>query len=94
MTNDVRSLDEPKTAAENGVTPNIPAVETPPVYAAILTPQGRFLYDFFLYRSPRPDEKLDRTGSGPGPGPDPGELEIYADVDGSFVDELLATLKK
>lgn len=92
VTNDVRSLDEPETAAENSVTPNMPAVETPPVYAALLTPQGRFLYDFFLYRSPRPDEKLDRTGSGPGP--DPGELEIYADVDGSVVDELLATLKR
>ncbi|KAK6158041.1 hypothetical protein DH2020_005355 [Rehmannia glutinosa] len=92
VTNDVRSLDEPEPAAENGITPNMPVVVTPPVYAAMLTPQGRFLYDFFLYRPPRPDEKLDRTGSGPGP--DSGELEIYADVDGSVLDELLATLKR
>ncbi|XP_042028574.1 putative transferase At4g12130, mitochondrial isoform X2 [Salvia splendens] len=66
LTNDVRSLDDPPTAAA-------------PVYAAMLTPQGRFLYDFFLYGPPRPD---------------PGELELYADVDGSVVDELLAALKK
>ncbi|KAH6804133.1 hypothetical protein C2S51_032380 [Perilla frutescens var. frutescens] len=86
VTNDVRSLDGPETAAENGVTSNMPAVAAPPVYAAMLTPQGRFLYDFFLYKPPRLDEKLDR--------PDPGELEIYADVDRSVVDELLATLKR
>ncbi|KAI3468873.1 hypothetical protein Pfo_025536 [Paulownia fortunei] len=92
VTNDVRSLENPESAGENGITPNMPVVVTPPVYAAMLTPQGRFLYDFFLYRPPRPDEKLDRSGSGPGL--DPGELEIYADVDGSVVDELLATLKR
>ncbi|KAH6771855.1 Glycine cleavage T-protein family [Perilla frutescens var. hirtella] len=92
VTNDVRSLDDPETAAEKGATPNMPTVAAPPVYAAMLTPQGRFLYDFFLYRPPRPDEKLDSTGSGPGP--DSGELEIYADVDESVVDELLATLKR
>ncbi|KAH6837764.1 Glycine cleavage T-protein family [Perilla frutescens var. hirtella] len=92
VTNDVRSLDDPETAAEKGATPNMPTVAAPPVYAAMLTPQGRFLYDFFLYRPPRPDEKLDSTGSGPGP--DSGELEIYADVDECVVDELLATLKR
>ncbi|KAK4435122.1 putative transferase, mitochondrial [Sesamum alatum] len=92
VTNDVRSLDEPEPAAENTFTPNMPVCVTPPVYAAMLTPQGRFLYDFFLYRAPRTDEKLDRTGSGPGP--DPGDLEIFADVDGSVMDELLATLKR
>ncbi|XP_057805965.1 LOW QUALITY PROTEIN: putative transferase At4g12130, mitochondrial, partial [Salvia miltiorrhiza] len=92
VTNDVRSLDDPHSVAENAATPNMPAVAAAPVYAAMLTPQGRFLYDFFLYRPPRADEKLDATGSGPGP--DSGELEIYADVDGSVVDELLAALKK
>ncbi|KAL0329637.1 UNVERIFIED_CONTAM: putative transferase, mitochondrial [Sesamum radiatum] len=92
VTNDVRSLDEPEPAAENTFTPNMPVCVAPPVYAAMLTPQGRFLYDFFLYRAPRTDEKLDRTGSGPGP--DPGELEIFADVDGSVMDELLPTLKR
>ncbi|KAK4389414.1 putative transferase, mitochondrial [Sesamum angolense] len=92
VTNDVRSLDEPEPAAENTFTPNMPVCVAPPVYAAMLTPQGRFLYDFFLYRAPRTDEKLDWTGSGPGP--DPGELEIFADVDGSVMDELLPTLKR
>ncbi|KAL8539660.1 hypothetical protein ACS0TY_001321 [Phlomoides rotata] len=92
VTNDVRSLDNQKTAAENGITPNTPAVVTSSVYAAMLTPQGRFLFDFFLYRPPRSDEKLDRTGSGTGS--DPGELGIFADVDSSALDELLATLKK
>ncbi|KAL6556297.1 hypothetical protein OROGR_005585 [Orobanche gracilis] len=92
VTNDVRSLDHPESVGENSNTPNMPVHMTPSIYAAMLTPQGRFLYDFFLYRPPRSDEKLDRTGSGPGP--DSGELEIYADVDGSIMDELLATLKR
>ncbi|KAL3647271.1 hypothetical protein CASFOL_008239 [Castilleja foliolosa] len=92
VTNDVRSLDDPQSAGENSNTPNMPVLEIPPIYAAMLTPQGRFLYDFFLYRKPRSDEKLDRTGSGPGH--DSGGLEIYADVDGSVVDELLETLKR
>ncbi|KAG8391792.1 hypothetical protein BUALT_Bualt01G0223800 [Buddleja alternifolia] len=80
LTNDVRSLGDPADES------NMPAVMTPPLYAAMLTPQGRFLYDFFLYRPTRSD---DRTGSDPG-----GDLEIYADVDGSVLDELLATLKR
>ncbi|KAG9132472.1 hypothetical protein Leryth_008400 [Lithospermum erythrorhizon] len=54
-----------------------------PVYAATLTAQGRFLYDMFIYR---PDQKLS--------GPEPGPLELFADVDGSVLDELLVTLKK
>lgn len=92
MTNDVRSLEHSEAVGENSITPNMPVRVTPPIYAAMLTPQGRFLYDFFLYRPPRTDETLDRTGSGPGA--DQGELEIYADVDGSVLDELLATLKR
>ncbi|PIN05732.1 Transcription factor, component of CCR4 transcriptional complex [Handroanthus impetiginosus] len=92
LTNDVRSLGDPETLAENSITPNMLVAGTQPVYAAMLTPQGRFLCDLFLYRPPRPDEKLDRTGSGPGP--DPGDLEIYADVDKSVMDELLAILKR
>ncbi|KAL2472444.1 Glycine cleavage T-protein family [Abeliophyllum distichum] len=92
VTNDVRRLGDPEPAGENSATPNMPVVTVPPLYAALLTPQGRFLYDFFLYRRPRPDEKLNRTGTGPGP--NPGELEIYADVDRSVLDEVLITLKK
>ncbi|KAE8657367.1 hypothetical protein F3Y22_tig00116996pilonHSYRG00571 [Hibiscus syriacus] len=74
-------------------TPNLASVVVPPLYAALLTPQGRLLYDLFLYRLPRPEENLDRIGSGPGSGSD-GSVEILADVDMSILDELLVTLKK
>ncbi|KAJ4905774.1 Glycine cleavage T-protein family [Raphanus sativus] len=96
LTNDVRKFGESSGEKSSTVpTPNMPSVSTPPMYAALLTPQGRFLYDFFLYRPTRPDEKLDRTGSGPGsdPGRD-GSVELFADVDVSVLDELLETLKK
>ncbi|MCD7466922.1 hypothetical protein HAX54_004024 [Datura stramonium] len=93
VTNDVRRLEDPQADDRTTLaTSNVPFVSVPPVYAALLTPQGRFLYDMFLYRPPRADEKLDRTGSGPGP--DSGELELFADVDASELDELLQTLKK
>ncbi|CAA2980344.1 transferase At4g12130, mitochondrial [Olea europaea subsp. europaea] len=88
VTNDVRRLDDPEPAGENNTISNMPVVTVPPLYAALLTPQGRFLYDFFLYRPPRSDKQLDGTG------PNPGELEIYADVDRSVLDEILMTLKK
>lgn len=73
-------------------TPNLAYESAKPVYAAMLTPQGRFLYDFFIYRPSRCDEKLDRSGSGPGVRPD--EVELYADVDATVVDEVLDTMKK
>ena len=93
LTNDVRKLGEPMGEKNLPVpTANLPSVSTPPIYAAMLTPQGRFLYDFFLYRPCMPNEKLD--GSGSGPGPEPDELELYADVDSSVLDELLETLEK
>ncbi|KAJ8526820.1 hypothetical protein K7X08_029297 [Anisodus acutangulus] len=93
VTNDVRRLSDPKPEDRSTLaTTNVPFVSVPPVYGALLTPQGRFLYDMFLYRPPRADEKLDQTGSGPGS--DPGELELFADVDGSELDELLQILKK
>lgn len=94
VTNDVRSLSEASSDSDSYPmgTINMPAIVVPPVYAALLTPQGKFLYDMFLYRRPRSDEKLDRTGTGPGP--DPGEIELFADVDSSVLDELLETLEK
>ncbi|KAB2039003.1 hypothetical protein ES319_D03G183100v1 [Gossypium barbadense] len=76
LSNDVRRFGESPHEDNSPVVPHM--------YAALLTPQGRFLYDFFLYRQSRPEEKLDRNGS----------VEILADVDGSVLDELLATLKK
>ena len=93
VTNDVRKFSETMGESTSTVpTPNLPSVSPSPVYAAMLTPQGRFLYDFFIYGPARPDQKLDGSGSGPGPAPD--DLELYADVDGSVLDEILATLKK
>ncbi|KAL9365430.1 hypothetical protein Peur_043303 [Populus x canadensis] len=59
------------------------------MYAAFSTSQGRFLSDLFLYRKPRGEEKLDGSGSGPC-----GDLELFADVDSSVLDELLQTFKK
>ncbi|GAB2274105.1 hypothetical protein Dimus_008876 [Dionaea muscipula] len=95
LTNDVRRFEDSSAGEEASSflpTSNMPASSTPPIYAAILTPQGRFLYDFFLYKPSRPDEMLNRTGSGPGP--KPVELELFADVDAAVVDELLQTLKR
>ncbi|XP_038876818.1 putative transferase At4g12130, mitochondrial [Benincasa hispida] len=94
LTNDVRRFGEPPSDKTSSLpTPNLAPVSVLPMYAAMLTPQGRFLYDFFLYRPPRPEEKLDRTGSGPGPASDE-PVELMADVDSSVLDELLVTLKK
>jgi hypothetical protein len=70
-------------------TPNLASVSVPPMYAAFSTTQGRFLSDLFLYRKPRGEEKLDGSGSGPC-----GDLELFADVDSSVLDELLQTFKK
>lgn len=93
LTNDVRRFGEPAEETSNLPTPNLPLKSTPPLYAAMLTPQGRFLYDLFLYRRPPPDEKLDRTGSGPGSGSD-NSTSIFADVDANVLDELLECFKK
>ncbi|XP_038687320.1 putative transferase At4g12130, mitochondrial isoform X2 [Tripterygium wilfordii] len=94
LTNDVRRFEEPVGDETTYlVAPNVPTRYTPPMYAALLTPQGRFLYDLFLYRPPRPQEKLDRTGSGPGSDQN-GTFELFADVDSSVLDELLQTFKR
>ncbi|CAI0551562.1 unnamed protein product [Linum tenue] len=94
LTNDVRRFGEPLHERTATIpTPNMPAVSEPPMYAALLTPQGRFLYDFFLYRPAKEAEKLDPTGSGPGPG-STDSTELFADVDASALDELLGTLKR
>ncbi|XP_021901826.1 putative transferase At4g12130, mitochondrial isoform X3 [Carica papaya] len=96
LTNDVRRFSEPLGGQNSSLpTPNLPSVSASPIYAALLTPQGRFLYDLFLYRPSRPEEKLDRTGSGPGPDSGlSGSVELFADVDTSVFDELLATFKR
>ncbi|KAM3734934.1 hypothetical protein ACB098_10G052000 [Castanea mollissima] len=92
LTNDVRKFSEPMGENERTSTlptPNLPTVSVPPVYAALLTPQGKFLYDLFLYKPP----KLDKSSSGPGSDPDQS-FELFADVDATFLNELLETFKK
>ncbi|CAJ2662380.1 putative transferase At4g12130, mitochondrial isoform X4 [Trifolium pratense] len=94
LTNDIRKIGEPigdKTA--NFPTPNVPTTSVTPIYAALLTPQGRFLYDLFLYKPPNSDTKLDTTGTGPASDPNQ-PFELFADVDASVLDELLATFTK
>ena len=95
LTNDVRRFSEPVSEKNSStlVTPNLATVSTPPMYAALLTPQGRFLYDMVLYKPPRAQEKLNEAGSGPGSDPDE-PFELLADVDASVLDELLNTLKR
>ncbi|PIA50025.1 hypothetical protein AQUCO_01300631v1 [Aquilegia coerulea] len=95
LTNDVKRFTESVGDKKSYLsTPNVSTVSTPPLYTALLTPQGRFLYDLFLYRPSQPDEKLDRTGSGPGPGSDHNEFDLFADVDSTLLDELLDCFKK
>ncbi|CBI22149.3 unnamed protein product, partial [Vitis vinifera] len=94
LTNDVqRFCESPGEMTSTLVTPNVPFISDSPMYALMLTPQGRFLYDLFLYRPARASEKLDRTGSGPGSDPD-GRLELLADVDATVLDELLERFNK
>ena len=91
LTNDVRKFSEPM--GENERTSTLPAPSWPPMYAALLTPQGKFLYDLFLYKPPKPNAKLDKSGSGPGSDPDQS-FELFADVDATVLEELLMTFKK
>ncbi|KAF7106313.1 hypothetical protein CFC21_107052 [Triticum aestivum] len=102
LTNDVllshASSSQPQRYAP---TPNLPARAPPPQYAALLTPQGRFLYDLFLYRPAPRSQMLDRTGAAPQTGERPGGEdgegdggEVLADVDAAEVDELLACFKR
>ncbi|XP_062074223.1 putative transferase At4g12130, mitochondrial [Humulus lupulus] len=95
LTNDVRRLAESASEKNSStlVTPNLATVSAPPMYAALLSPQGRFLYDLVLYRPARAEDKLNETGSGPGSDSDEA-FELFADVDASVLDELLNTLKR
>ncbi|XP_062227958.1 putative transferase At4g12130, mitochondrial isoform X2 [Phragmites australis] len=100
LTNDLLSAfsaDASSTPQRYAPTPNAPARgPAAPAYAALLTPQGRFLYDLFLYRPPPRSQMLDRTGSAPETGERPeGETgEVLADVDAVEVDELIACFKR
>ena len=97
VTNDVRSIENPPSSSSPTSylpTVNLPVHQPAPIYAAMLTPQGRFLYDLFLYRPSNPLEKLDKSGSRPGPANHNGDLTVFADVDASVLDELLSFFRK
>jgi folate-binding Fe-S cluster repair protein YgfZ len=102
LTNDVLAHAPSTEPQRYAPTPNVPARAPPPVYAALLTPQGRFLYDLFLYRPAPRSQMLDRTGSAPETGERPsgegGEKEeggeVLSDVDAAEVDDLLACFKR
>nr|GEV01680.1 hypothetical protein [Tanacetum cinerariifolium] len=99
ITNDVRRFgDSVGDEKSSLVTPNVPASSVRSLYAAMLNPQGRFLYDLFLYEAPRVEERIDPSGSGPGSGrvgDDDGDgVVLLADVDSSVLDELMDTFKK
>ncbi|KAL9260754.1 putative transferase, mitochondrial [Drosera capensis] len=78
LTNDVSRLERTRDSGAEDKGEVRPFFPTGPVYAALLTPQGRFLYDLFLYKG-----RSEEDGVG-----------LLADVDGSVVDELLQTLKR
>nr|XP_043623141.1 putative transferase At4g12130, mitochondrial [Erigeron canadensis]XP_043623143.1 putative transferase At4g12130, mitochondrial [Erigeron canadensis]XP_043623144.1 putative transferase At4g12130, mitochondrial [Erigeron canadensis] len=93
VTNDLRGFGELVGDKKSSlVTPNVPASSARSLYAAMLTPQGRFFCDMFLYEPPQTNEKLDPTGSSVGPHRD--ELTLFADVDCDVLDDLFATFKK
>ncbi|CAL0326171.1 unnamed protein product [Lupinus luteus] len=95
LTNDVRRFGEPiGEKAANFPTPSIPAAIVPPTYTALLTPQGRFLYDLFLYKPPTSNTKLDNTATAPGSGSHDEPFDLFADVDVSVLDELIVIFKK
>lgn len=92
LTNDVRHLVDigqggdrnssfSSSSASYLSVPNLPFHSPSPIYAALLTPQGRFLYDLFLYRVPLQEQKLNRSGTGPGPREQEEALTFHADVD-------------
>ncbi|CAM6093365.1 unnamed protein product [Calypogeia fissa] len=92
VTNDVTRLErEPNESKVPTPSPVLGATVTPPLYTAILNPQGRFLYDLFLYRPRLSSDSLNRTGAGPG---DDGSPYLLADVDSSVADELVSHLNR
>ena len=52
LINDVRRFSEPVDERSSTVpTPNLPSVSVPPMYATLLTHQGRFLYETTTFSS-------------------------------------------
>ncbi|KAJ0971816.1 hypothetical protein J5N97_019775 [Dioscorea zingiberensis] len=94
LTNDVRAFSRLTAGANTGQNPSLPHRSSPPLYAALLTPQGRFRYDLFLFRPPLQEERLDRTGSRPESSRSEEVVELLADVDAAALDEILDCFKK
>ncbi|KAH0456831.1 hypothetical protein IEQ34_014738 [Dendrobium chrysotoxum] len=105
LTNDVRPLVDIGRGGDSNTSfssssgsyltaPNSPFQSPSPRYAALLTPQGRFLYDLFLYRPPLPEQKLNQSGTGPGPREQEDAFTLHADVDASILDEILVCFRK
>ena len=92
VTNDVNKLADNPSEKTSTPSPNAPAIYYPPLYAAMLNSQGRFMYDIFLYKPSEGRDKLNRSGSGPGEDRDAPVL--LADVDVGTVDEIIGYLKK
>ena len=92
VSNDLKRLEqEPPPSGVALPTINRPSTICPPIYAALLSPQGRFLFDLVFYHPPRPSHILDRTGAGPGAS---SPRPLYCDVDVSVLDELFNHIKK
>eukprot|EP00249_Psilotum_nudum_P015127 c25179_g1_i2 orf=110-1387(+) len=72
-------------------TRNQAAAFVPPLYTSVLNPQGRFLFDMFLYKPVNSAEKLNYSGSGSGRDDVPA---LVADVDATTLDELVTHLKR
>lgn len=92
LSNDLRCLQQKPPPSEAALpTLNQPIARTHVLYSALLNPQGRFLFDLFLYRLPHPTHKLDQRGSAPGTD---GSLALLCDVDATTKDELLDHLRR
>ncbi|KAJ7547765.1 hypothetical protein O6H91_08G103400 [Diphasiastrum complanatum] len=92
-TNDVSNFDKEKQVRLPLPTPNQPAQVHPPIYTALLSPQGRFLFDMFLYKPVYPVDKQDGRGSIPG-SDGKGLPVLWADVDAASADDLVHHLKR
>ncbi|BBM98220.1 transferase CAF17, mitochondrial [Marchantia polymorpha subsp. ruderalis] len=93
ITNDVHRLEGIPESAVPTPSPTTPVAMTPPMYTALLSPQGRFLYDLVLYRPTQSVERLDRSGSGPDTEGN-GVPALVADVDTAEVDNIISHLKR
>lgn len=92
VTNDVTKFEDGPSRQTSTPSVNASVAYHPPLYAAMLNSQGRFLYDLFLYKPNVEEEKLVRSGSGPGKSENPPVL--LADVDAGLAEEIVDYLNK